>query len=87
MGAGGTELDDLLGPPRLRRLEGPAEVRQYRSPDCVLDAYLYPDSRDGGAHRVTYYEARGRGGGLVDAGDCFAALLRMSHAALEGERQ
>jgi len=36
-------LQTLLGTPGLVRKDDPAEVWQYRSQDCVLDIYLYPD--------------------------------------------
>ncbi len=38
-----SELQRLFGTPELVRKDYPAEVWQYRSPNCVLDVYLYPD--------------------------------------------
>jgi hypothetical protein len=45
----------LLGQPDFQRHEPPAELWQYRSPDCVLDLFLYPVS---GEYRVEYVDSR-----------------------------
>lgn len=51
-------LQTLLGNPALRRIEGKAELWQYRAASCVLDVFLYP-GKDGAA-RVTHADLRGR---------------------------
>ncbi len=83
-GLGRAKLDALLGTPRLRRIEGPAEVRQYAAGNCVLDTYLYPDEEAGGAHLVIYYEARSRSGDAIAVGPCLAALVSESEALRSG---
>lgn len=72
-GAAPARLLDLLGPPDLRRRDGPAEFWQYPAEDCVLDLFLYPGGD--GAHRVSHWEARGRDGAAVSARTCLARLL------------
>jgi hypothetical protein len=42
-GLDSSALHSLFGTPELVRKDYPAEVWQYRSPNCVLDVYLYPD--------------------------------------------
>lgn len=51
------ELIALLGEPDFRRRDPPAELWQYRSPDCVLDVFLYGE---GGRYRVVRSETRDR---------------------------
>ncbi len=67
-------LQRLLGPPRLRRLEEPAQVWQYAHAGCVLDVFLYADAFVAN-HRVTYYEARSRDGEIIDGRRCFTGLV------------
>jgi hypothetical protein len=53
-------LLQLLGQPRLRREEGPAEIWHYQASDCHLDLVLYQD--DGGPGlRVAHAAARAVG--------------------------
>ncbi len=53
-------VQQLLGPPSLRRTEGEAEIWLYQSPFCFLDIMLYRD-RGSPAARVTYANARASG--------------------------
>jgi hypothetical protein len=56
----GMTAGDLLahfGPPALQVREGNSLKLQFRSSNCVMDAYLYP-SPAGGAARVTHIDAR-----------------------------
>lgn len=55
----GSEVAARLGPPDLLRRDGTAEVRQYRSPACTLDLFLYPS--DGDTLAVRHAELRGAG--------------------------
>ncbi|HXV25113.1 MAG TPA: hypothetical protein VED46_12740 [Alphaproteobacteria bacterium] len=55
VGLSAVELSTLIGAPRWRRWESPAEVWQYLGASCVLDVYLYAD---GGSRRVIHAEAR-----------------------------
>lgn len=71
-------LARTLGPAELRRRDGPAEVWQYRSATCVLDAYLYPPRKDARL-RVVRLEARRRpaaDGGKTTIDACLAQLPR-----------
>ena len=48
------ELLARLGRPNFTRHDPPAEIWQYRSADCVLDVFLYPEADDlHVAHAVT----------------------------------
>ena len=49
------ELTALLGEPKLRLRDGPAQVWQYAGQGCVLHLYLYQED---GSFRVTYGEVR-----------------------------
>ena len=51
------EIVSLLGEPAFRRVEPPAELWQYRTRDCVLDLFFYPQA---GGYRVSAAETRGR---------------------------
>ena len=68
-GLGPTELEALLGSPDFRRSEPPAELWQYRGPDCILDVFLYDDSR---GYRVVHAETRQRRQILAAGGGCSA---------------
>lgn len=65
------QLDRLLGPPDFKRSDGPAEIRQYRDANCVLDVFLYADAA-AGKYRVTHVEGRDR---AVAGGDATPACL------------
>jgi hypothetical protein len=67
------ELTDLLGAADFDRLDGPAEILQYRDGTCVLDVFLYRDSADA-PFRVTYVEARGLDMSKVAGDDCLRSL-------------
>ncbi|HEY5208248.1 MAG TPA: hypothetical protein VIJ42_02265 [Stellaceae bacterium] len=51
------EVEALVGEPDFRRVEPPAELWQYRTPQCVVDLYLYGQ---GDAMHVVHEDARGR---------------------------
>jgi len=55
VGLSAADLTAVIGSPRWRRRESPAEVWQYQGARCVLDVFLY---QEGGAARVVYAEAR-----------------------------
>ena len=73
MGLDRTGVDTLLGRPLLIRREPPAEIWQYRAEDCIFDVFLY---EKGGAHLVTYLEARDRTAQRIETRGCLNALLR-----------
>ena len=68
------ELVGHFGNPALQIREGTSLKLQFRSPRCVLDAYLYPSENGGGVQRVTYVDARQPSGAAVDQAACIAAL-------------
>ncbi len=55
------ELIQLLGEPRLRRSEGPAEVWHYQATQCHLDVILYPEEGARPTLRVGFAAARAVG--------------------------
>jgi hypothetical protein len=67
------DLAGLLGTPDFVRRDPPAEIWQYRSADCVLDLFLYPEA---GEFQVTYAEARDRRSMRRAGSGCVAGLLR-----------
>ena len=71
------ELAQALGTPDFKRTDGDAQIWQYRSTFCILDAFLYR-GRDG--VRVRHLETRGLDVRRLDADACFIDLLA-AHAA------
>jgi hypothetical protein len=69
------QLTALLGPADFTRSDGPAEIRQFRDPDCVLDVFLYQEPSNGG-YRVEHVQARDRGLVRTAGRTCVAALMR-----------
>jgi hypothetical protein len=72
MGLTANELVGHFGTPALQIREGTSLKLQFRGRNCVLDAYLYPQS--GGTLRVTHIDARSRNGADTDQAACIAAL-------------
>jgi hypothetical protein len=68
------ELVGHFGHPALQIREGTSLKLQFRSPRCVLDAYLYPPESGTGVLRVTYIDTRQPSGAAVDQAACIAAL-------------
>lgn len=62
------QLTDALGAPSFRRTDGPNELVQYRTAECILDVFLYPNP--GGDMTAAYVEARNTALAAVDAADC-----------------
>jgi len=77
VGATPASLTASFGAPRLRRIDGPAEVWLYHSPTCALDLILYPDAA--GTKRVA--EAVPDNG---DAAACVSSLQQnLTSVAME----
>ena len=74
LGLTATELVGHFGNPALQVREGVGLKLQFRSPRCVLDAYLYPPASGSGAQRVTYVDTRLPSGAAADQAACIAAL-------------
>lgn len=66
----------LLGTPVLDLREGPARKIQFRSPACVLDAYLYPPE-GGGDPKVKWIDTRTPSGADFDRASCISSLARV----------
>lgn len=71
-GATAPRLIARFGKPQLDMTEGTARKLQFAGPICVLDTYLYPQSR--GEPVVTHIDARQRDGRPIDEASCVAAL-------------
>jgi len=65
------ELVGHFGKPALQIREGSSLKLQFRGRQCVLDAYLYPQS---GALRVTHVDTRSQSGADMDQAACIFAL-------------
>lgn len=75
MGKGSSDLVRLFGEPRLDVQEVYGRKLQFSATPCVLDAYLYPDGKNG-AEVVTHIDARRSDGAEVDRASCVNALQR-----------
>ena len=74
MGLTAQELVGHFGHPALQVREGTSLKLQFRSPRCVLDAYLYPPESGAGTLRVTYVDTRLPSGAPTDQAACISAL-------------
>ncbi|OYY69488.1 MAG: hypothetical protein B7Y00_04460 [Sphingomonadales bacterium 17-56-6] len=68
-------LKRQFGEPRLDVVEVYGRKLQFVGKPCILDAFLYPESR-GGREVVTYVDARRSDGAAVDRAACVEALQR-----------
>jgi hypothetical protein len=71
----GLTADDLVhrfGTPALQVREGNSLKLQFRSDQCVLDAYLYPTGN--APYRVTYVDTRTPSLAKADQFSCMASL-------------
>lgn len=75
MGKDSAALIRLFGEPRLNVQEIYGRKLQFSGNACVLDAYLYPDGKDGG-EIVTHVDARRSDGAEVDRASCVNALQK-----------
>jgi hypothetical protein len=73
LGLTATDLLSHFGNPALQVREGAGLKLQFRSPRCVLDAYLYQPP-GGGAERVSHIDARLPSGVDTDQAACVSAL-------------
>jgi hypothetical protein len=74
IGLTGPELAARFGRPILQIKEGNSFKLQFRSGQCVLDAFLYPST--GGQYRVTHVETRTLAGVDTNQGPCISTLQR-----------
>ena len=82
-GLDGGALSGLLGQPKFKRRDDPAEIWQYRTDNCALDFFLYRSKEDL-AYRVRHVEARGRGQAPASAKDCLVALMKAREQGGQG---
>jgi hypothetical protein len=75
LGKGIADLKRMFGEPRIDVIEVYGRKLQFSGKACILDAYLYPDGRDG-AEIVTHVDARRSDGAEVDRAACVDALIR-----------
>jgi hypothetical protein len=75
MGKGVSDLKRMFGEPRIDVVEVHGRKLQFVGKPCVLDAYLYPDGKNG-AEVVTHVDARRSDGAEVDRAACVDALMR-----------
>lgn len=73
-GLGRTELVGLLGPADFTRVDGPAEIMQYRNGGCTLDVFLYRVAA-GRETRVTHVEARDANMETVPGDTCLKSVV------------
>ncbi len=73
-GLGRAELVGLLGPADFNRVDGPAEIMQYRGGGCTLDVFLFKQSA-GGETRVTHVEARDDSMQTVPGDTCLQSVV------------
>ncbi len=70
IGLDAPELATRFGQPRLQVREGTSIKLQFAGGSCLLDAYLYPTTGNGGGLRVTHVDTRNRDGRSVDQAGC-----------------
>lgn len=75
MGKNVAELKRLFGEPRIDVVEVYGRKLQFSGKPCILDAYLYPDGKNG-QEVVTHIDARRSDGAEVDRAACVNALSR-----------
>lgn len=75
MGKTVADLKRMFGEPRLDIVEVNGRKLQFSGKPCVLDAYLYPDGKNG-QEIVTHIDARRSDGAEVDRAACVNALSR-----------
>ena len=74
LGLTASELVAHLGQPALQVREGVGVKMQFRSRQCVIDAYLYPPESGQGLTRVTHSDARLPSGADTSQAACISAL-------------
>ena len=74
-GLDGSRVLALLGVPRLKRHDEPAEIWQYQTRACTLHIFLYRAAK-GDAYKVRHFETSARGKDGVSAKACFVGLLQ-----------
>ena len=74
IGLTAAELVQRLGNPALQIREGQSLKLQFRSPACILDAFLYRPAGGQGVERVAHVDTRLRSGADTNQSACIAAL-------------
>lgn len=71
------QLVGLLGPADFNRVDGPAEIMQYRNGTCTLDVFLYRATA-AAETRVTHVEARDGNMNAVSDDACLRSVFAHS---------
>jgi hypothetical protein len=74
VGKDSAALIRMFGQPRIDVIEVVGRKMQFSGRACILDAYLYPDGKNG-AEIVTHVDARRSDGAEVDRVQCVNALM------------
>ena len=74
-GLGRTQLLGILGPADFNRVDGPAEIMQYRNGVCTLDVFLYKKAADSET-QVTHVEARDSTMSPVPGDTCLKSVVQ-----------
>ncbi|GAA4711243.1 hypothetical protein H9L13_02345 [Sphingomonas lutea] len=74
LGLTSAELIAQLGSPALQVREGVGLKMQFRRPQCIFDAYLYPPPSGQGVTRVAHSDARLPSGADTDQAACISAI-------------
>lgn len=75
LGLDGKSLTGLLGRPGFKRRDPPAQLWRYRDKGCILDLFLYRDTKKKGRSFVRHFEARSLSKTNMTARSCLRALL------------
>jgi len=76
MGLSSVRIAEILGQPRLRRRDWPADLWQYEAEGCVMDIVFYDDSPEEGVVHAESRLAEGTGlaGGPALDDDCLGRI-------------
>lgn len=73
LGRSPAQVEELLGRPDAERVDGPAQVWQFRGRDCVLHMFFYPHGGET-VRRLMLVDATQRLGGPATPAACLAGL-------------
>lgn len=76
IGLSGLDVSHRLGAPALVRRDGPAEVWQYRGPNCLFDIFLYAQDDAAAPLSVRYVDLRSPASTTAERRECLARMLR-----------
>ena len=74
------QVHALLGTPRFKRSDNPAEIWQYSNNKCTLDLFLYKNL-NAAVHSVDHYEIRLQPNHAITENECFELVIKASAQA------